>query len=52
MEPTKLVYIQDMQQLECEAYVEGVEQKNGKTIVYLDQTVFYPQGEDNHMILA
>ncbi|MEI6481716.1 MAG: alanine--tRNA ligase-related protein [Candidatus Saccharibacteria bacterium] len=44
MEPTKLLYLEDMQKLECEAFVERVENKDGKTIVYLDQTVFYPQG--------
>lgn len=33
-----------MQVLECEAYVDEVEQKDGKTIVYLDKTIFYPQG--------
>jgi Ser-tRNA(Ala) deacylase AlaX len=36
--------MEDMQQLECNANVEAVEQKDGKTTVYLDQTVFYPQG--------
>lgn len=37
--------MEDMRRLECEAFVEGVEEKDdGKTIVYLDQTVFYPQG--------
>lgn len=44
MEPTKLLYMEDMQQLECTAYVENVEQKDGRWVVYLDQTVFYPQG--------
>lgn len=44
MQPTKLLYMEDMQQLECTAYVDAVEQKDGKTIVCLDQTVFYPQG--------
>lgn len=41
---TKLLYLEDMQQLECEAHLEAIEQKDDKTIVYLDQTVFYPQG--------
>lgn len=44
MDTTKLLYMEDMQQLECDAYIENVEQKDGKTVVYLDQTVFYPQG--------
>jgi Ser-tRNA(Ala) deacylase AlaX len=44
MNHTKLLYLEDMQQLSCTAYVEAIEEKDGKTIVYLDQTVFYPQG--------
>lgn len=44
MESTKLLYLEDMQQLECEAFVKSVEQKDGRSVVYLDQTVFYPQG--------
>lgn len=44
MEHTKLLYMEDMQQLECEAFVETNENKEGRSIVYLDQTVFYPQG--------
>lgn len=41
---TKLLYMEDMQALTCKACVERIEQKDGKQIVYLDQTVFYPQG--------
>lgn len=41
---TKLLYMEDMQRLECEAFVENIEDKDGKTTLYLDQTVFYPQG--------
>lgn len=41
---TKLLYMENMQLLECNAYVEKVDHKDGKTIIYLDQTVFYPQG--------
>ena len=41
---TQLLYMEDMQLLECEAYVEEVEQKDDKMIVYVDKTVFYPQG--------
>lgn len=44
MEPTKLLYMEDMQRLECEAFVEVVEDKDAKTVLFLDQTVFYPQG--------
>ncbi len=44
MNPTKLIYLEDMQQLECDAYVDGVTRQDDKVIVYLDQTVFYPQG--------
>jgi Ser-tRNA(Ala) deacylase AlaX len=44
MKPTKLLYLEDMQRLTCDAYVERIDHIDGKTIVYLDQTVFYPQG--------
>lgn len=44
MNQTNLLYMEDMQQLECEAYVEAVEDKDGKVVIYLDKTVFYPQG--------
>lgn len=44
MTPTKLLYLEDMQRMECDTYVDDVETKDGKTVVYLDQTVFYPQG--------
>lgn len=44
MNHTTLLYMEDMQRLQCDAYVERVETVDGKTIVYLDQTVFYPQG--------
>lgn len=44
MSQTKLVYMEDMQLLEAEAYVDAIEQKDDKTIVYLDKTIFYPQG--------
>jgi len=36
--------MEDMQALTCDAYIEDVQQINGKTVVTLDQTVFYPQG--------
>lgn len=41
---TKLLYLEDMQALTCDAVVESVEQAEQRTILYLDQTVFYPQG--------
>ena len=41
---TKLTYLEDMHDLEADAYVERVEQQNGRDIVYLDQTILYPQG--------
>ena len=41
---TELLYLSDMQQLECKAFIEKIENRDGKTVVYLDQTVFYPQG--------
>ena len=44
MKPTELLYLSDMQQLESKAYVDSIEQKDGKSVVYLEQTIFYPQG--------
>src|SRR3712207_5152390 len=44
MNPTKLLYMEDMQQLSCEARVERIDQTAGDNVVYLNQTVFYPQG--------
>lgn len=41
---TKLLYMEDMQLLQCSAKVQKLDQQEGKTILYLDQTVFYPQG--------
>ncbi len=41
---TKLIYMEAMQQLSCQANVARVDEQDGKTIVVLDQTVFYPQG--------
>lgn len=43
MAATELLYMSNMQQLECEATVEAVLDEE-KTVVILDQTVFYPQG--------
>lgn len=44
MQPTKLLYLEDFTQLEAEAQVLDISEENGKTVVILDQTVFYPQG--------
>lgn len=33
-----------MHDLEADAYVERVDQQNGRDVVYLDQTILYPQG--------
>ena len=41
---TKLLYLEDFNLHLCEAHVEAVSEENGKTVVVLDQTVFYPQG--------
>jgi len=41
---TKLLYLENMHDLEADAYVEHVDQQEGRTIVYLDQTILYPQG--------
>lgn len=44
MEPTKLLYLEDFNLLNREAKVIDVLEENGKNIVVLDQTIFYPQG--------
>ena len=44
MSQTKLLYMEDMESLECGAFVESVNGVDGKEVVTLDQTVFYPQG--------
>lgn len=44
MEPTKLTYLEDMGLLSLEAQVVGIQEEEGKTVVLLNQTVFYPQG--------
>lgn len=36
--------MEDMQKLACDAKVQRVDQQDDRTIIYLDQTVFYPQG--------
>ena len=44
MPTTKLLYLENFTLLECEAKVASVENENGKDILILDQTCFYPQG--------
>ncbi len=44
MTPTKLMYMEDFNLLKSPATVVDVVQENGRTIVILDQTIFYPQG--------
>lgn len=41
---TKLIYMAEMQKLDCEAVVVGVREVEGRRIIVLDQTIFYPQG--------
>lgn len=41
---TKLLYLEDMALLESSAVVEDVLEEDGRTVVILDQTIFYPQG--------
>ena len=44
MNSTKLLYMEDMQMLTCNATVLDVQKENDKDVVVLDQTCFYPQG--------
>ena len=41
---TKLIYLEHMDQDTCQAHVVNILNEDGKTIVVLDQTIFYPQG--------
>ncbi len=41
---TTLLYLENMHELEADAHVEEVKEQDGRTIVYLDQTILYPQG--------
>lgn len=41
---TKLLYLEDFSETECEASVVSLIQVDGKDSIVLDQTVFYPQG--------
>ena len=44
MSNTQLLYLEDMTLLGVEAKVVAVQEEDGKQIVILDKTVFYPQG--------
>ncbi|MBI3335802.1 MAG: hypothetical protein HY001_04890 [Candidatus Portnoybacteria bacterium] len=44
MEFTKLLYLEDFTLLEANGKVVEVTQENGRDIIVLDQTIFYPQG--------
>ncbi len=44
MEPTRLLYMEDMEAVKGTATVQEVVDLEGKTIVFLDQTLFYAQG--------
>lgn len=44
MEPTRLLYLEDFNVLEHEARVLGVQAEEGRDIVMLNETIFYPQG--------
>lgn len=42
--PTKLLYLEQMNQYTCEAQVVEIKDEDGKIVVILNQTIFYPQG--------
>ena len=44
MTDTKLLYLEDFSLLTREAKVVSVSEENGRVVVLLDQTIFYPQG--------
>jgi Ser-tRNA(Ala) deacylase AlaX len=46
MQSTELLYLKDYRALSCQARVLDVreEEGNGRSVVVLDQTIFYPQG--------
>lgn len=41
---TRLLYLEDFDVTSCEAYVQRVETFEGRDVVVLDQTCFYPKG--------
>ncbi len=44
MSPTKLLYLEDLRLLKISVVILEVLKGNGKDVLVLDQTVFYPQG--------
>lgn len=44
MDPTKLLYLEDFTGLECSAIIQSCSAEDNRTIITLDQTIFYPQG--------
>lgn len=44
MSTTKLVYMEDFGVTECEAQVVSFDEHEGKQVIVLDQTCFYPKG--------
>lgn len=43
-ENTKLFYLEDFDLFACDARVVDILEENGRSIILLDQTIFYPQG--------
>ncbi len=41
---TELIYMKDMEQTQCSAKIISSQKNEGKNVLILDQTVFYPQG--------
>ncbi len=44
MEPTKLLYLENFDLINCTSKVADVLEEDGRTFIVLDQTCFYPQG--------
>ncbi|PIS04610.1 MAG: hypothetical protein COT81_05595 [Candidatus Buchananbacteria bacterium CG10_big_fil_rev_8_21_14_0_10_42_9] len=44
MSQTKLLYLENFELLEAKSKVESVSTEDDKTVITLDQTIFYPQG--------
>lgn len=44
MNSTKLIYLEHMDQTTGQAIIQDVLEEDGKQVVVLDQTIFYPQG--------
>ena len=41
---TKLLYMDDFNVVECRARIEKIEKHEGKDVIVLNQTCFYPKG--------